>query len=120
MSSYHTVLFSGLENQIVPLEDVVDIRCHARGNAVYWHINGTDPQTREQDYIRKGFQFTYHTTRHLNMLNEHNNTMRVEARLGNNNTLINCIVFIYGQPEFSQEETLIIAGEKYCCTHVTS
>lgn len=64
-------------------------------------------------------QFTYDTTQHPSMLNEHNNTMRVEAHLGNNNTRIGCVVFIYGQPEFSQEETLIIAGEKYYYTHVT-
>lgn len=106
-----TVILSGLLDQVTPLGGVTYVNCHAQGNAVYWLINGTDPQTREFEYISKGFQFTYDTTRHQNMLDEHNNTIRVEARLSNNNTQISCIVYVYGQSQFSQEEILIIAGK---------
>ena len=91
-------------------DEIATFNCHARGNSVYWYINGryADPQI----FVPSGFTFTYNEIPHPHgELEEHNNTITVEARPSNNNTLITCTAtgFIHGQQDY-REGRLIIAG----------
>ena len=85
--------------------------CHARGDNVYWYINNSDPHP-QSTYEAKGFLFLYiEIPRPSHELEEHNNTITVEARPSNNNTRISCTAVgtVSNQHAF-QEGTLIIAG----------
>ena len=108
-----TVILSGPQTQVVAPGDIVVFSCHARGDSVYWYINSRDPYPQSV-YEERGFNITYtEIPRPSNELEEHNNTITVEARLSNNNTRIawTAVGWIYGQHAF-QEGTLIIAGNK--------
>ena len=79
---------------------------------MYWFINGhyADPQVFNET---RGFTITnIEIPRPHNQLEEHNNTITVEAHPLNNGTLITCTAsgFIHGQQAF-QEGYLIIAGK---------
>lgn len=105
----------GPQTQIVAPGEIVVFNCHARGNTVYWYINGRfgDPQIYNET---RGFSITYHEIpRPRNELEEHNNTMIVEARPSNNNTLISCTAAgnIHNQQDH-EEGYLIIAGIDAC------
>ena len=92
--------------------DIAHFICHARGNSVYWYVNDQDPGLREDYYMARGFTFSYTKIEHgPNVLEEHNNTISVEARLANNNTKIACTASgtVYNQHVY-QEGRLIIAG----------
>lgn len=106
---------TGPQNQIVAPGDIVTFNCHARGNNVYWYINGHygDPEVYNE---ARGFTFTMNEIpRSHNELEEHNNTITVEARQSNNNTLIVCTAsgFTHGQQDY-REGYLIIAGSCMC------
>ena len=106
-----SVIMSGPRTQVVAPGATVTFNCHARGNYVYWHVNGTDPFP-ESDYETIGFTFSYvEIPRPSNELEEHSNTITVEARPSNNNTRISCTAsgWITHQHAF-QVGTLIIAG----------
>lgn len=113
MYFYNADILNGPKTQIVPPGEIATFICHARGNRVYWYINGryADPQVYNE---ARGFTITNtEIPRPPNELEEHNNTLTVEARPSNNNTLITCTAsgFILGQQDF-QEGRLIIAGKK--------
>jgi hypothetical protein len=91
--------------------EIVTFNCHARGNSVYWYIDGhyADPQIYTE---ARGFTFTNNEIPHpREELEEHNKTITVVARPSNNDTLITCTAsgFIHGQQDF-EEGRLIIAG----------
>ena len=101
----------GPETQLVAPGTTVYFHCHARGDSVYWFINARYPYPESQ-YEERGFNFSYiEIPRPNGELEEHNNTISVEARPSNNNTLIACTASgqIHGQQDF-QEGRLIIAG----------
>ena len=90
--------------------EIATFNCHARGNSVYWYINGR--YGNPQIFVPRGFTFTYNEIDHPHEeLEEHNNTITVEARPSNNDTLITCTAseFIHGQQDY-REGRLIIAG----------
>ena len=92
--------------------DIAHFNCHARGNSVYWYVNDQDPGLTEEYYMAKGFTFIYDDIDHgPNVLEEHNNTISVEARLANNDTKIACTATgtVTNQHVY-QEGRLIIAG----------
>ena len=108
------VILTGPQNQTVAPGEIVTFNCHARGNSVYWYINGhyADPQVYNE---ARGFTITNtEIPRPRDELEEHNNTITVEARPSNNNTLITCTAsgFIHGQQDF-REGRLIIAGVSF-------
>ena len=108
---------TGPYTQVVAPGEIVVFNCHARGNSVYWYINGyfADPQIYNE---ARGFTISNsEIPRPLNELEEHNNTITVEARPSNNNTLITCTASgnIHGQQDH-QEGRLIIAGNPYNVT----
>ena len=110
--SSNTVIMTGPYTQIVSPGAIVYFRCHARGDSVYWYVNSRDPYP-ESEYATRGFRFNYtEIPRPSDQLEEHNNTITVEARLSNNNTRIACTAsgWIYGQHAY-REGTLIIAGK---------
>ena len=103
-------ILNGPQTQVVAPGEIVTFNCHARGNSVYWYINGryADPQR----FVASGFTFTNSEIPHPpGQLEEHNNTITVEAHPSNNNTLITCTAtgFIHGQQDY-REGHLIIAG----------
>ena len=109
----NSVILTGPQTQVVAPWELVTFNCHARGESVYWYVNGSDPYPRE-NYEARGFDFSYNETNYpqgSNQLDEHNNTIIIEARPSNNNTRIACTAsgWVYGQHAF-QEGTLIIAG----------
>ena len=113
---------TGPQTQIVAPGEMVYFKCHARGDSVYWYVNSRDPYP-ESDYVARGFIFSYvEIDRPSDELEEHNNTITVEARPSNNNTRIACTAagWVYGQHAY-QEGTLIIASMKTeyacMCTH---
>ena len=111
LSSLLAVILTGPKDQTVAPGEIVTFICHARGNSVYWYVNGhyADPQVYNGT---RGFTISYsEIPRPRNELEEHNNTIIVEARPSNNNTLVTCTAsgFIHGQQAF-QEGHLIIAG----------
>ena len=106
-----SVIMSGPRTQVVTPGATVIFNCHARGDSVYWYVNSTDPYP-QSDYEARGFTFSYvEIHRPSNELEEHNNTITVEARPSNNNTRISCTAsgWITHQHAF-QVGTLIIAG----------
>ena len=103
---------TGPETQIVAPGEIAYFKCHARGDSVYWYVNGTDPYP-EQPYEARGITFNYtEIPRPSSELEEHNNTIAIEARPSNNNTRIACTSsgWIYGQHAY-REGHLIIAGK---------
>ena len=105
------VIMTGPKDQTIAPGEIATFNCHARGNSVYWYVNGyyADPQVYNE---ARGFTITNNEIpRPRNELEEHNNTITVEARPSNNNTLITCTAsgFIHGQQAF-REGRLIIAG----------
>lgn len=94
-------------DQVVEPGALVAFTCHARGNDVHMFINGRDPQS---DHETEGFNFTYIKIPHPpNELEEHNNTIFVEARLSNNYTEISCTARENGHSDYAAGR-LIIAG----------
>lgn len=85
--------------------------CHARGDHVYWQINGRDARPRS---AYEALGFTFHDVeipRSRSELEEHNNTIIVEARLSNNNTRISCTaVGTVANQRDIEEGTIFIAG----------
>ena len=105
------MIIIGPETQVVAPGDVAYFHCHARGYSVYWFVNSKDPYP-QRDYEARGFNFTYdEIPRPFNELEEHNNTIAIEARLSNNNTRISCTAlgWIYVQHAYD-EGWLIVAG----------
>ena len=103
---------SGPQDQIVAPGEIAYFNCHARGDSVYWYVNGNDPYP-ESNYADRGFNFTYmEISRPPNELEEHNNTIMVDGRPSNNNTVISCTAtgWVYGQHAY-RTGTLIIAGK---------
>ena len=103
---------SGPQDQILAPGETAYFNCHARGDSVYWYVNGNDPYP-ESAYTSRGFNFIYtEIPRPSNELEEHNNTIIVDARLSNNNTRISCTAtgWIYGQHGY-QTGRLIVAGK---------
>ena len=103
-------IINGPQTQVVAPGEIATYNCHARGNSVYWYIDGryADPSR----FVDRGFTFTYNEIGHpRGELEEHNNTITVEARPSNNDTLITCTAsgFIHGQQDY-REGHLIIAG----------
>ena len=110
--NFDAVILTGPEIQIVAPGEIAYFICHARGNSVYWYVNRQDPGLRESYYMDKGFTFSYQETDHgSNVLEEHNNTIIVEARLTNNDTEIACTATgtVTNQHDY-QIGRLIIAG----------
>ena len=92
--------------------DIAHFNCHARGDPVYWLINGStrNPST----YAAKGFTFNdvIIVEPSMNELGEYNNTLLVEARSSNNNTRIACRARGQQHGQFDNiEATLVIIGE---------
>lgn len=107
------MIIIGPETQVVAPGDVAYFHCHARGDSVYWLVNNRDPSP-QSDYEARGFNFTYdEIPRPSSELEEHNNTIAIEARLSNNNTRISCTAsgWIYNQHDF-RDGRLIIASKK--------
>ena len=112
------VIMTGPQTQVVAPGETAYFNCHARGDSVYWYVNRTYPHP-QADYIARGFNFFYdEIPRPSNELEEHNNTITLEARPMNNYTLITCTAsgHIHGQQDF-QEGYLIIAGRDYMITY---
>ena len=96
-------------DQVVESGALVAFTCHARGNDVHMFINGNDPYP-QSDYEARGYNFTYiEIPRPSNELEEHNNTIFVEARLSNNYTEISCTARENGPSDYAAGR-LIIAG----------
>ena len=106
------MILTGPHTQIVAPGEIVYFNCHARGDNVYWYINGTDAHHPQSNFVAKGFNFSdFRIPRPSNELEEHNNTITVEARPSNNNTHITCTAaanILHQQA--SQDGNLIIAG----------
>ena len=110
----HAEIISGPQDKAVAPGDNAHFNCHARGDSVYWYINGSYPDP-QSDYEARGFTFSYvEIPRPSDELEEHNNTITMEARPSNNNTRIACTAggWITHQHAY-QEGTLIIAGAQY-------
>ena len=105
------MIITGPETQVVAPGDIAYFNCHARGDSVYWLVNSRDPSP-ESEYVARGFTLTYDEIPRPNELEEHNNTIAIEARLSNNNTRISCTSsgWITGQHAYN-EGWLIIAGK---------
>lgn len=82
------------------------INCHARGNSVGWHINGTVVRSTDQEHYTD-FHFTYQQLSER----EFNNTISFVAHPSHNNTVFECIIQARGQPHKTINATLIIAGK---------
>lgn len=109
---YIAVIMSGPQDQIVAPGEMAYFNCHAWGDSVYWYVNGNDPYP-QSDYERRGFNFIYtEIPRPFNELEEHNNTIIIDARSSNNKTHISCTAtgWIYGQHAYVAGK-LIIAGK---------
>ena len=103
---------TGPETQVVAPGEIVYFNCHARGDSVYWRIN-YNYADRDRDAAR-GITYTYNETEHPSELDEHNNTIRMEARLENNDTLVTCIAIGWINNQHARREgTLIIACKAY-------
>ena len=104
---------TGPQDQVVAPGEIAYFNCHARGYSVYWYVNGRDPYP-QRCYEERGFIFTYivEISRNSSELEEHNNTIAIEAHLSNNNTRISCTAsgWAYGQYAY-QEGRLIMAGK---------
>ena len=104
---------TGPETRVVAPGETVYFNCHARGDSVYWRINYNYPDPPRD--AARGITYTYNEIpRPQNELEEHNNTIRMEARPENNDTLVTCIAtgWISNQHAL-REGTLIIASKAY-------
>ena len=105
------MILNGPETQVVAPGEIAYFNCHARGDSVFWYINGSYPHPQES-FTMRGFTFFNNEIPHAgNELEEHNNTITVEARPSNNYTRIACAASgnVHNQHDF-QEGYLIIAG----------
>ena len=104
-------ILTGPHNQIGTPGETAYFICHARGDSVYWFINGSDPHP-QSIYEAIGFSFSYIVlSTPGNGSEEHNNTITVEARPSNNSTRIGCTaVGSFSNQHDFQEGTLLIAG----------
>ena len=108
---------TGPQDQVVAPGETAYFNCHARGDSVYWYVDGNDPYP-QTPYEVRGFTFTFNEiSRPSTELEEHNNTIAIEAHLSNNNTRISCTAsgWIYGQHAY-REGRLIIAGKNVITT----
>ena len=111
------MILTGPEDQIAAPGETVYFNCHARGDSVYWRIDYNYPHP---DDAARGITYTYNEIpRPNNELEEHNNTVTIEARPENNNTLVSCVAT--GQISNQQDRRdghLIIAGKhRHVCMH---
>lgn len=98
------VIFSGPEDHTVAPGDHAYFHCHARGNSVSWHINGSI--ISQSSYMQMGFQFIDRSSPN----GDKNKTIVVPATQLFNNTLIECVVREF-DVTLIEDGTLFIAGE---------